>query len=71
MPVCDSNSNSIVFVGNMINESCHLSSKVEIMVSICLIAPYKFAAGTQKISGFRGVVRLRECVACSNLINHK
>lgn len=25
----------------MINESCHLSSKVEIMVSICLIAPYK------------------------------
>ena len=36
--VCDSNSNSIVFVGNMINENCHLSSKVEIMVSICLIA---------------------------------
>ena len=31
-----------VFVGNMINESCHLSSKVEIMVSICLIAPYKY-----------------------------
>ena len=27
--------------------------------------------GEQKISGFRGVVRLRECVACSNLINHK
>ena len=26
-----------VFVGNMINENCHLSSKVEIMVSICLI----------------------------------
>ena len=25
----------------MINENCHLSSKVEIMVSICLIAPYK------------------------------
>lgn len=24
----------------MINENCHLSSKVEIMVSICLIAPY-------------------------------
>ena len=36
--VCDSNSNSIVFVGNMINENCHLSSKVEIMISICLIA---------------------------------
>ena len=36
--VCDSNSNSIVFMGNMINENCHLSSKVEIMVSICLIA---------------------------------
>ena len=28
-------------------------------------------AGMQEISGFRGVVRLRECVACSNLINHK
>ena len=26
----------------MINESCHLSSKVEIMVSICWIAPYKY-----------------------------
>jgi hypothetical protein len=26
----------------MINESCHLSSKVEIMVSICLIASYKY-----------------------------
>ena len=25
-------------MGNMINENCHLSSKVEIMVSICLIA---------------------------------
>ena len=23
------------------------------------------------LSGFRGGVRLRECVACSNLINHK
>lgn len=28
----------------MINEICHLSSKVEIMVSICLIAPYKLTA---------------------------
>lgn len=26
----------------MINENCHLSSKVEIMVSICLIAQYKY-----------------------------
>ena len=32
-----------VFVGNMINENCHLSSKVEIMVSICLIAQYKYS----------------------------
>ena len=29
------------------------------------------AAETQEISGFRGGVRLWECVACSNLINHK
>ena len=31
----------------------------------------QFAYANCSISGFRGGVRLRECVACSNLINHK
>ena len=30
----------------------------------------QFAAGTQKISGFRGVVRLRECEAVQSLQNY-
>ena len=35
-------SNLLYFSRNMINEICHLSSKVEIMVSICLITRCKY-----------------------------
>ncbi len=35
-------SNLLYFSSNMINEICHLSSKVEIMVSICLITRCKY-----------------------------